>query len=445
MVPGDVAFHLYDTYGFPVDLTETIAAERGLAVDEAGFEQLLDEQRGARRLRRLRAQAVVGDLHKRIAGRAGRGEVPRLRASPRPSRRCRPCSSNGARSDRARKGDKVEVVSTATPFYGESGGQIGDTGSDHRGAAAGCASTTPSGRWRGWWRTWARWSRARSRSGTRASLQVDEDRRDLIRANHSATHLLQLALRERLGEHVKQAGSVVAPDYLRFDFSPLRGALRRGRARSSRRGSTTWCARNEATDVSVLKLEEARKSGAMMIFGEKYGDVVRVVRLGPSREFCGGTPRPPHRRHRLLQDRRRRSPSPPASGASRRSPGPGGRGSAAHRGRAAQGGGAPPVRPARDLAEGRADPAPGEGAGARAGGGPGQGGRGAVRRPGRAGPGRERAPRSWPRASRATARPCASWPTSCAIGWPRAWWRSVRSTAARRCCWWRSPRIWPAG
>ena len=124
--------------------------------------------------------------------------------------------------------------------------------------------------------------------GDVVELAVDERRRDLIRANHSATHLLHFALRETLGEHVKQAGSVVAPDHLRFDFSHFQPLGDEELAAIERRVNEL-VRENGATDTAVLELEEARQSGAMMIFGEKYGDVVRVVRIGPSKELCGGT------------------------------------------------------------------------------------------------------------------------------------------------------------
>jgi alanyl-tRNA synthetase len=124
--------------------------------------------------------------------------------------------------------------------------------------------------------------------GDVVELAVDDRRRDLIRANHSATHLLQFALRERLGEHVKQAGSVVAADHLRFDFSHFQPLTDDDLAFVERRVNEL-VRENAETDTAVLELEKARQAGAMMIFGEKYGDVVRVVRIGPSKELCGGT------------------------------------------------------------------------------------------------------------------------------------------------------------
>jgi alanyl-tRNA synthetase len=126
------------------------------------------------------------------------------------------------------------------------------------------------------------------RLGDEVELRVDEERRDLIRANHSATHLLHLALRERLGEHVKQAGSVVAPDHLRFDFSHFQPLTAEELDDVERRVNDLVRANADAK-TSVLSLEEARGTGAMMIFGEKYGDTVRVVSIGPSKELCGGT------------------------------------------------------------------------------------------------------------------------------------------------------------
>jgi alanyl-tRNA synthetase len=283
-IPGRMAFQLYDTFGFPMDLTRVIAAEHGLGVDEPGFDRHMAEQR-ARSEWKGSGDAAVGDLHKQIAAELGDSkflgyEAPRARAE------VKALLANGARVARASKGDRVEVVTDATPFYGEAGGQVGDHGSiaSPAGKVAVRDAVKPAG---------VTVHRGEVVEGEIAvgdvvELEVDDARRDLVRANHSATHLLHFALRERLGEHVKQAGSVVAPDHLRFDFSHF-APLTRDELRDVERRVNELVRANEATDTAVLELEQARKAGAMMIFGEKYGDRVRVVRLGPSKELCGGT------------------------------------------------------------------------------------------------------------------------------------------------------------
>ena len=178
-------------------------------------------------------------------------------------------------------------MTTATPFYGESGGQVGDVG----------VIQGPSGKVEvkdaqrpveGLVVHLGLVAAGEIAVGDMVDLAVDERRRDLIRANHSATHLLHLALREQLGEHVKQAGSVVAPDHLRFDFSHFQPLTDDELAAIERRVNEL-VRENAETDTAVLELRDARKTGAVMIFGEKYGDVVRVVRIGPSKELCGGT------------------------------------------------------------------------------------------------------------------------------------------------------------
>ncbi|HET8538372.1 MAG TPA: alanine--tRNA ligase [Anaeromyxobacter sp.] len=285
VVPGRVAFQLYDTFGFPMDLTRVIAAERGLGVDEAGFDRHMAEQRARSEWKGSGEQAVT-DLHKQIATELGETRFVGYETTSAKAE-VKAIIANGARVAKATQGQKVEVVAAATPFYGESGGQVGDVGT-----IAG-----PSGKVE---------VRDAQRpveglvvhlgvveSGTIAvgdmvDLAVDERRRDLIRANHSATHLLHLALREKLGEHVKQAGSVVAPDHLRFDFSHFQ-PLSDGELREIERRVNDLVRENAETETAVLHLRDARKTGAVMIFGEKYGDVVRVVRIGPSKELCGGT------------------------------------------------------------------------------------------------------------------------------------------------------------
>ncbi|MEY2668366.1 MAG: hypothetical protein RJA59_1004, partial [Pseudomonadota bacterium] len=215
-IPGKVAFQLYDTFGFPMDLTRVIAEEHAVGVDEAGFETAMAEQR-ARSEWKGTGDEAVGEIHRQIANELGEvrflGYDATVAKAP-----VRALVVNGQRADRARKGDRVEVVTAETPFYGESGGQVGDTGAIA--GAHGRVNVLDAQRpapglvvHRG------EVADGEIALGEVVELRVDEERRDRIRANHSATHLLHLALRERLGEHVKQAGSVVAPDHLRFDFS----------------------------------------------------------------------------------------------------------------------------------------------------------------------------------------------------------------------------------
>jgi alanyl-tRNA synthetase len=285
VIAGDVAFQLYDTFGFPMDLTRTIAAERGLSVDEPGFDRHMAEQR-ARSEWKGSGEAAVGDLYKAIATEIGETHFlgydgPSARAE------VKALVVNGARAARAALGDRVEVVTQATPFYGESGGQVGDTGRiagpggevevrDAQRPVPGLVVHAGVVR------------EGEIAVGDLVLLSVDDARRDLVRANHSATHLLHYALRQTLGEHVKQAGSVVAPDHLRFDFSHFQ-PLAPEELRRVETLVNDLVRQNAATDTSVLELEQARQTGAMMIFGEKYGDRVRVVRIGPSQELCGGT------------------------------------------------------------------------------------------------------------------------------------------------------------
>ncbi|HEX7487991.1 MAG TPA: alanine--tRNA ligase-related protein, partial [Anaeromyxobacteraceae bacterium] len=285
VIAGQVAFQLYDTFGFPMDLTRTIAAEHALAVDEPGFDKHMAEQR-ARSEWKGSGEAAVGDLHREIATELGETKFLGYEAGTAGAE-VKAILVNGARAARAGKGDRVEVVTDATPFYGESGGQVGDVGT----------IAAPGGRVKvkdaqrpvpGMVVHVGEVVAGELAVGDLVELSVDEARRDLVRANHSATHLLHWALRQRLGEHVKQAGSVVAPDHLRFDFSHFQ-SLEPEELREIEADVNELVRHNEAAETAVLELAAARQTGAMMIFGEKYGDRVRVVRLGPSKELCGGT------------------------------------------------------------------------------------------------------------------------------------------------------------
>jgi alanyl-tRNA synthetase len=285
VVPGRVAFQLYDTFGFPLDLTRVIAAERGLSVDEPGFDRHMAEQRDRSEWKGS-GEAAVADVHRQIAAEVGETKFLGYDTASA-SAEVKAIVANGARAARAGKGDRVELVAAATPFYGESGGQVGDVG-EIRGPRGRVAVRDAQRPVPGLVVHAGEVVEGEIAVGDVADFEVDDARRDLVRANHSATHLLHHALRARLGEHVKQAGSVVAPDYLRLDFSHFQ-PLGADELRAVERDVNEMVRRNEAAETAVLELEEARKSGAMMIFGEKYGDRVRVVRIGPSRELCGGT------------------------------------------------------------------------------------------------------------------------------------------------------------
>ena len=285
VIGGDLAFMLSDTYGFPLDLTRVIAEEQGFTVDEAGFARLLDQQR-ARGEWKGSGETAVGDLHKAIAAELGATRFVGYEDEATSSEVIA-LVVKGARASKAVRGDRVEVITAATPFYGESGGQLGDAG-----MLAG-----PGGKVKvedahrpvpGLVTHLGVVAEGALQVGDMVELTVDRARRDLIRANHSATHLLHLALREILGEHVKQAGSVVGPDALRFDFAHF-GALTGEELHQVERRVNELVRQNAGGETAELAIEDARKTGAMMIFGEKYGETVRVVTLGPSKELCGGT------------------------------------------------------------------------------------------------------------------------------------------------------------
>ncbi len=286
-LPGDVVFKLYDTYGFPADLTRIVAAERGFTIDEAGFEELLEEQR-KRSTFAGSGEAAVGALYLELHGALGDTAFGGYEGGGTEGRgTVRALVAGGKKVDEAGPGE-VEVILDRTPFYGESGGQVGDTGvlagagvrvevKDTQKPAGGLV--VHKGVLEG----------GKLKVGDALEAKVDVGRRDAIRANHSATHLLHKALKEVLGDHVKQAGSIVAPDYLRFDYAhfaaPTPEELERIEERVNR-----MIRDNAPAETKVLGLDEARAAGAVALFGEKYGERVRVVQVHPdSLELCGGT------------------------------------------------------------------------------------------------------------------------------------------------------------
>jgi alanyl-tRNA synthetase len=286
-VPGDVAFLLHDTYGFPVDLTQVIAAERGFAVDTAGFDTRMEEQRSRSSFVSSGEQAV-GDVYKALA--AELGELTFLGYETVAAHgKLVAALVAGKRVHRLVAGQKAELVFDRTPFYGEAGGQVGDTGLvlGTRGRAKVLDAQKPIS------------SlivhevevvEGTLEVGEKVELVVDDERRRGLRRNHSATHLLHRALRELLGEGVKQAGSVVAPDHLRFDYTAYQPLSDEQREQLEARVNQL-VRENHSAETREMDPESAMKSGAIAFFGDKYTQLarVRVLQIGPSVELCGGT------------------------------------------------------------------------------------------------------------------------------------------------------------
>jgi alanyl-tRNA synthetase len=278
-LPGETVFKLYDTYGFPVDLTRVIAEERGLRVDEAGFDNAMEQQRGRSAEFAGSGEAGVEDVHKELEGKLGATKFLGYEATT---------ATGKLVSTRELPDGRWELIADQTPFYGESGGQIGDTGAivgDGLEAEVVDTLKTPGGLIL----HLARVKRGKPHAGEPVTFTVDAARRDMIRANHSATHLLHLALKEVLGSHVAQKGSLVAPDRLRFDFAHFQ-PLTDDEKRRVEDLVNDEIRKNADSVISVMPFDEAKKSGAVALFGEKYGDTVRVMRIGSrSVELCGGT------------------------------------------------------------------------------------------------------------------------------------------------------------
>jgi alanyl-tRNA synthetase len=293
-LPGQTAFKLYDTYGFPYDLTEDALRSRGLAVDRAGFDAAMAGQKAKARAAWNGSGAKASDdiwfdlveqygatEFTGYSGDEGEGVVLAI-------------VKDGQRVDRAEIGESVDVLLNQTPFYGESGGQTGDSGklTTLKGFVGKVKDTSkPLGK--------LHVLRINVVSGELSTgetvhQKVDGERRDRIRANHSATHLLHAALRRRLGTHVSQKGSLVAPDYFRFDFSHPK-ALTKEEIDAVEAEVNAQIRSNEPVTTRLMTPDEAIAAGAMALFGEKYGDEVRVLSLGRdseadySVELCGGT------------------------------------------------------------------------------------------------------------------------------------------------------------
>jgi len=280
-IPGSVVFKLYDTYGFPIDLTADIARERGLTVDQPGFETSMCEQRdrarAASKFNAANSGAFKSDVETTFLGYECTDSVSEIVA----------LYKSGEPVDSLVEGDQGAVILSSTPFYSESGGQIGDAGllaeenkifrvddTQKSGNASVHFGAVESGE---------------IKVGEKVEAIVDADRRQAIRLNHSATHLMHAALRQVLGEHVTQKGSLVAPDKLRFDFSHDE-SLTYEQLHEIESLVNDEIRANRTAETKVMSYDDAMNSGAMALFGEKYGDEVRVLQFGDfSIELCGGT------------------------------------------------------------------------------------------------------------------------------------------------------------
>lgn len=280
-LPGDVVFKLYDTYGFPVDLTADIARERELSVDEKGFEVAMEQQRD-----RARAASKFGaagsDSLKTNAETEFLGYTGTEASSTILS-----LHKGGEAVASLAVGEEGAVILSATPFYAESGGQIGDKGilvSD--GKLFNVADTQKSGKANVHYGTV---EQGELKVGDDMDAIVDADRRQAIRLNHSATHLMHAAMQQVLGDHVTQKGSLVAPDRLRFDFSHYE-AVTAEQIQEIEDLVNAEIRKNAPAETNLMSYDDAIESGATALFGEKYGDKVRVLKLGESSvELCGGT------------------------------------------------------------------------------------------------------------------------------------------------------------
>lgn len=291
---GETAFKLYDTFGFPYDLTEDALRAQGLHVDRAGFEAAMAEQkRAARAAWKGSGAKASDDIWFDIAEEHGSTEFTGY-TSHEGEGQVVAIIKDGQRVDSATAGDSVTVLTNQTPFYGESGGQMGDAGalSDEQGLSGTIDDTSkPLGRLHA---HYARIEAGTIKVGQNVRLSVDAVRRAQIRANHSATHLLHAALRERLGGHVSQKGSLVAPDRLRFDFSHP-SALTAEEIAIVEADVNAQIRGNEPVNTRLMTPDDAVAAGALALFGEKYGDEVRVLSMGAadthsySVELCGGT------------------------------------------------------------------------------------------------------------------------------------------------------------
>jgi alanyl-tRNA synthetase len=281
---GEDAFFLYDTRGLPLEIIEDLARENGLTVDEAGFNKAFKAQR-----ERSRQDYFSGKVEEQVSQAILEGKTSFVGYGIDSSTKAtiRAIIMDGKRSESIKAGDVGEVVLDSTPFYAESGGQVGDTGSLAKDGSRAKVTDTV---YRGTLLSHVvQMEKGVLHEGDEVEAAVDLDKRRLTMKNHTATHLLQAALQKTLGKHVKQAGSLVSPERLRFDFTHY-APLTKAEIRKIEDLVNEQIWMNSDVQTSVMDLDSAMKSGAMALFGEKYQEEVRVVEVaGFSKELCGGT------------------------------------------------------------------------------------------------------------------------------------------------------------
>jgi len=299
VLPGDVAFRLYDTYGFPIDLTEDALRPRGIGVDTKGFAAAMERQKeDARKAWKGSGEAATETVWYEIKERTGASEF--LGYETEGAEGVVAAMVKGGKATTAlAAGEEGAIVVNQTPFYGESGGQVGDQGIIRSARGALFRVTDTQKKLGDLFVHIGRVESGSFATGDPLELLVDHDRRGATRANHSATHLLHEALRQVLGTHVAQKGSLVSPDRLRFDFVHQK-PMSADEIRAVETMANAYVLQNSPVETRLMALEDAKASGAMALFGEKYGDEVRVVSMGVgiggekanrawSVELCGGT------------------------------------------------------------------------------------------------------------------------------------------------------------
>ncbi|HZB57896.1 MAG TPA: alanine--tRNA ligase [Actinomycetota bacterium] len=290
MLPGDTAFQLHDTYGFPYELTLEAAAEAGLDVDADRFQQLMDDQRRRAKEARRELDADLRRLesYRDLSGRHGRTAFVGYETITAEGR-ILGLLADGEELAAAAEGDQVELILDRTPFYAEGGGQVGDTGLVRTGDGAVLQVTDTRPGLEGFHVHSARVVSGQPKAGDLVHAEVDADRREAVARSHTATHTLHWALRDMLGEHARQQGSLVDAGRLRFDFAHFQQVPAERLAEIEAAVNRQLLADPDVT-VWHGSLADAEAAGAISLFGERYGSVVRVVEVGDfSRELCGGT------------------------------------------------------------------------------------------------------------------------------------------------------------